>query len=303
VYGFSVRCIKSDLSVADAPTIGTATAGDGQATVAFTAPSDDGESTITSYTATSSPDGLTGTVSQAVSGTITVTGLTNGTTYTFTVTATNAVGPSTASDASNSVTPNEIIDGTSSFPVTSATGEIWMDRNLGATQVATSSTDADAYGDLYQWGRSADGHESRTSGTTSTLSSTVTPGHANFILNGTSPYDWLSTQNDDLWQGVDGTNNPCPTGYRLPTETEWTAELATWSAATSTGAFASPLKLPVAGNRDRSSGSLGLVGSYGYYWSSTVSTTRSYALNFYSSNASVNYYSRVYGFSVRCIKD
>jgi len=33
------------------------------------------------------------------------------------------------------------------------TGETWMDRNLGAIQVATSSTDADSYGDLYQWGR------------------------------------------------------------------------------------------------------------------------------------------------------
>jgi len=43
--------------------------------------------------------------------------------------------------------------------VKSATGKIWMDRNLGASQVATSSTDAAAYGDLYQWGRAADGHE------------------------------------------------------------------------------------------------------------------------------------------------
>ena len=52
------------------------------------------------------------------------------------------------------------------------TGDILIDRNLGASQVATSSTDADAYGDLYQWGRGTDGHQIRTSGTTSTLSST-----------------------------------------------------------------------------------------------------------------------------------
>ncbi|MFT7002526.1 MAG: hypothetical protein ACJAVW_003569 [Spirosomataceae bacterium] len=43
------------------------------------------------------------------------------------------------------------------------TGKIWMDRNLGATRVATSSTDAYAYGDLYQWGRATDGHTLRTS--------------------------------------------------------------------------------------------------------------------------------------------
>jgi hypothetical protein len=39
------------------------------------------------------------------------------------------------------------------------TGQIWMDRNLDATQVATSSTDFRAYGSLFQWGRAADGHQ------------------------------------------------------------------------------------------------------------------------------------------------
>jgi hypothetical protein len=72
--------------------------------VAFTAPASNGGSVITSYTATSSPDGITGTLSQAGSGTITVTGLTGGTAYTFTVTATNAIGTSAASAASNSIT-------------------------------------------------------------------------------------------------------------------------------------------------------------------------------------------------------
>jgi len=90
----------------DAPTIVTATAGNDQATVSFTAPSSNGGSEITSYTATSSPGGLTATVNQAGSGDITVTGLTNETDYTFTVTATNAIGTSVASAASNSVTPS-----------------------------------------------------------------------------------------------------------------------------------------------------------------------------------------------------
>jgi hypothetical protein len=73
----------------DAPTIGTATAGDGQATVTFTAPANNGGSAITSYTVTSSPGNFTATGS---SSPITVSGLNNGTSYTFTVTATNAVG-------------------------------------------------------------------------------------------------------------------------------------------------------------------------------------------------------------------
>ena len=164
------------------------------------------------------------------------------------------------------------------------TGEIWMDRNLGATQVATSSTDAAAYGDLYQWGRAADGHQIRTSGTTSTLASSDSPGHGNFITVSSSPYDWRNPQNDNLWQGVSGTNNPCPSGYRLPTQAEWNTERTSWSSNNAAGAFASPLKLPVAGSRSGSNGTLSKVGSFGYYWSSTVDgTNASYLRNKLSS--------------------
>jgi hypothetical protein len=184
-----------------------------------------------------------------------------------------------------------------------ATGKVWMDRNLGASQVATSSDDEDAYGDLYQWGRGADGHESRTSGTTSTLSNSDDPGHGDFITNDSDPYDWRDPQNDNLWQGVSGTNNPCPSGYRLPTEAEWEAERTSWSSSNSAGAFASPLKLPVAGIRSGSDGSLFGVGSYGLYWSSTVSGTNAGHLLFYSSNAYMSINDRTSGYSIRCLKD
>lgn len=184
-----------------------------------------------------------------------------------------------------------------------ASGETWMDRNLGASRVATSSTDEEAYGDLYQWGRAADGHEKRNSGTTSTLSSSDQPGHGDFILSSTSLLDWRSPQNDNFWQGVNGLNNPCPNGYRLPTEAEWETELQSWSNNSAAGAFASPLKLPVAGIRNPGSGSLGSVGSIGNYWSSSVNGGAVRTLGFLSTLATLDDWQRAYGFSVRCIKD
>lgn len=195
----------------------------------------------------------------------------------------------------NTYTPDTVINPT--------TGETWMDRNLGATQVATSSTDADAYGDLYQWGRSADGHESRTSGITATLATSDAPGHSDFIKNGSNSYDWRNPQNDNLWQGVSGTNNPCPRGYRLPTEAEWDAERTSWSSNNAAGAFASPLKLPVAGSRSFSNGSISNEGSTGGYWSSSVLGGFARFLDFGSSNASMISGSRAYGFSIRCLKE
>jgi hypothetical protein len=95
------------VGVPGAPTIGTAVLNGLNVDVPFTAPTDNGDDTITSYTATANPGGVTGTLSQAGSGTITVTGLATNTAFTFTVTATNSIGTSAASAASNSVTtPN-----------------------------------------------------------------------------------------------------------------------------------------------------------------------------------------------------
>jgi len=178
-----------------------------------------------------------------------------------------------------------------------------MDRNLGATQVATGSTDADSYGDLYQWGRLKDGHQCRTSSTTSTNSSDNVPGHGDFITEGSSPYDWRDPQNTNLWQGTRGINNPCPGGYRLPTEAELDAERTSWGSNNSAGAIGSVLKLPMAGFRRNSNGSLVNVGTYGYYWSSTVSGTDARYLFFSSSDAYMYTYYRAYGRSVRCLKD
>ena len=89
-------------TVPGAPTGVSATAGSGQASVVWTAPASNGGAVITSYTATSSPGGFTCTTSGLG---CTVVGLTNGTAYTFTVTAKNVAGTGPASSPSAAVTP------------------------------------------------------------------------------------------------------------------------------------------------------------------------------------------------------
>jgi alpha-tubulin suppressor-like RCC1 family protein len=90
----------------DAPTDVSATPGDGRATVTWSAPASDGGSQITAYTVTASSGGQSATVDGSTFS-AEVTGLSNGTAYTFTVFATNAVGDGPESSASNEVTPSE----------------------------------------------------------------------------------------------------------------------------------------------------------------------------------------------------
>ncbi len=185
----------------------------------------------------------------------------------------------------------------------STTKRCWEDRNMGATQVATSSTDALAYGYLYQWGRGNDGHQLRSSGSTTTLSSTDSPGHNKFIVTSADPWDWRSPSNSNLWQGLSGINNPCPTGYRLPTQLEWMYEYENWSSANAAGAFASPLKLTMGGRRNINN-ILEDVGTYGNYWGSTAVTgSFSHEVVFLSNYVGNQGTPRSYGHSVRCIRD
>jgi hypothetical protein len=193
--------------------------------------------------------------------------------------------------------PTAIVD-----VINPTTGRIWMDRNLGASQVATGSTDAASYGDLYQWGRRSDGHQCRNSAETTTLSSTDQPLHGDFITGGN---DWRNPQNPNLWQGVNGVNNPCPSGYRLPTD----SELSSWGIGNSTGAFSSPLKLTAAGQRYGGNGGptnngLWDVGVWGYYWTSTASSfSLSEIFRFSNNGTNLQAYYRKNGASVRCIKN
>jgi len=99
------------------------------------------------------------------------------------------------------------------FVYNTSTHKIWLDRNLGATQVATGSTDTASYGDLYQWGRPFDGHQSRTSLTHSdTLGKPSTEYETGawdgkFITTAAAPNDWLSVQDTSLLQNRDSMTN------------------------------------------------------------------------------------------------
>ncbi|TAD91767.1 MAG: hypothetical protein EAY75_03525 [Bacteroidetes bacterium] len=106
-----------------------------------------------------------------------------------------------------------------------------------------------------------------------------------------------------MWSGSAAENNPCPSGFRIPTAAEWNQERLSWGTNNAAGAFASPLKLPMSGYRYYENASLNNVGDAGFYWSSTGSTSNSRILYFFFNTADMESYPRAYGFSIRCIKD
>jgi uncharacterized repeat protein (TIGR02543 family) len=187
------------------------------------------------------------------------------------------------------------------------TGDCWLDRNLGATQVATTSTDSASYGDYFQWGRPADGHQISNSATQGGPVSTITPSTSNFI---TSNSDWTNIDSDGALRSpylskTDG-SGLCPPGFRLPDETELTAEINSWGDnPNAPDGFNSPLKWSKAGYRNYGDGTFELINLYGYAWSSSVSSFNNYnssALAF-GSSPYIRSSDRGFGYPVRCIRD
>jgi len=243
--------------------------------------------------------------------------------YNFTATATDTANNATTQSVAITVTnvsevfaSGETFEGQVYYTVTSTDGDkrVWLDRNLGATAVCADADedgiagagDEACYGDLYQWGRNDDGHELRTSATTATLASTITPGTNTFV---TSSSDWTTADSTGAsrtvaWEnGEDKANDICPAGFSVPTEKELKADTTLNTATTdiinSATAFSSFLKIPVAGFRSPSSGALEGVGSSAYLRSR--SDSRSLGIN--GGSAFFASHNRTYGFSVRCLKD
>ncbi len=180
------------------------------------------------------------------------------------------------------------------------TGKKWLDRNLGAKQAATSPTDHLAYGDLFQWGRPADGHQlinwtsstegTPVNGTTETRFNSNIPNSSSFVITNAPPYDWVEPSNSNRW--ITQPMGPCPIGWHVPTESEWDAEGIEAITA---------IKLTNAGQRFFS-GPVLLIGSNGLYWSSSGGggTVQHFLV---SSGGTPNVQTLSSGYSVRCIRD
>ncbi|MGK0256325.1 MAG: hypothetical protein ACI81I_000942 [Arcobacteraceae bacterium] len=191
------------------------------------------------------------------------------------------------------------------------TNKTWIDRNLGASQVATSQDDNQSYGDLYQWGRLADGHQRRDSNNTATLATDINATSSDFITINASPNDWTVDGVDNngslraaRWANADG-SGVCPVGFSVPSKTvlsDDTRESETNPISNSDTAQGNFLKLPAGGGRQGSDGTFSFVQSGGY-WSSSVDSTDSWY--FYTTPVSVNLVNsdRTVGFSVRCVKN
>ena len=171
----------------------------------------------------------------------------------------------------------------------SGASQCWITQNLGADHQATSATDNSeaSAGWYWQFNRK---QGFKHDGTTRTPATT-------WISNITEDSDWTAA------------NDPCTielgTGWRIPTNAEWTNADGSlggnWSSYTST--FVSVLKLHAAGFLWNNSGSLDDRGRGGDYWSSTQNVANGWYLFFSSGESSMYPDIKAYGYPLRCLKD
>jgi len=269
-----------------APTIGTATTTSlTSATVAFTAPASNGGSTIQSYTATSSPGGITGTLTQAGSGTITVAGLTTGTSYTFTVTVTNLIGTSSSSSPSNIITTYTVPVNTVA-PAVSGTQSI--ESVLSCSTGTWTGTPTPSY--TYQWQRN-EGNISLATNNTYTLTAFDVFTIIRCVVTGTNPYG-IASANSNNTSAIQPIAPGAPTSVIATTNgsngayVEYTAPafnggatITTYTATSSPGGITGTLSQPgsgvisMTGLTSATSYTFTVTATNGYYTSSPSSVS------------------------------
>jgi len=213
-------------------------------------------------------------------------------------------------------------------------GVRWATRNLASHGKFVEKPED--YGALFQWGRKGDGHEQRTSpnyptnnyseengvvsGAGLDANGQIVSTHAaygKFIKQDETPYDWRSPQINTLWNSGNETtpvktaNDPCPAGWRLPTQAELQSLInagSKWGESNGVsgryfGTVPNQIFLPAAGGRDHATGGVLHSGEYGFYWSSAVTGIYARYLGFYDGIVRVYGGNRAIGFSVRCVSD
>ncbi len=185
--------------------------------------------------------------------------------------------------------------------ISTKTNRVWLDRNLGASIVCTEINDANCFGDYYQWGRYADGHEKQDSLTVNTLATTITPEHDNFIINNSNDtsLDWTTTDNDGSIRKLNW--NPCPSSFRVPTYDEIKDEMIL-----NRDDALNKLKVPAAGSRSANDGTSKDF-DITTFWSSNVRIWGSSTTAVVASYTDATIYMYVENFAsghpVRCIQD
>ena len=209
----------------------------------------------------------------------------------------------------------------------------WATRNLDAHGKFVENPEDN--GALFQWGRVGDGHEQPTSPRYPTDDASdengVVSGTQNFDSNGQvvnthaaygkfikqvdDPWPWRLPKDDCLWNSgsestpVKTVNDPCPDGWRLPTQTEFaTLGEGEWTSTPVAGCFIGNgdnlLFLPASGFRFCFNGSVNSVGYSGSYWSSTTEGDLAYYLHIVNGSEVIHpnfTNARSNGFSVRCV--
>jgi uncharacterized protein (TIGR02145 family) len=197
------------------------------------------------------------------------------------------------------------------------TGRVWLDRNLGATRVATLNADSEARGYFYQWGRNDDGHEFSLS-TTSTRATSITPATNAFITSTPAGIgagaDWTTIDGDGSLRTAawadGGVNDICPVGFSVPTKEELKKDTVdTYNAGNNktVQAFNSFLKIPASGYRFTNNGKESNFTHTVHMWTRSVGAS-SLKANYLYTNTSggaliEENFPRSSGMVVRCIKD
>ncbi|MBL7718129.1 MAG: hypothetical protein JNL72_04775 [Flavipsychrobacter sp.] len=200
--------------------------------------------------------------------------------------------------------------------VRAADGLIWLQQNLGATQVADSATDTAAYGHYFQWGRWDDGHQVPTSDTAHAHGLAINNpagipnGSDKFFVDtsaGANPW-WANGDSNNTWTNAPPSDSngydPCAAlgpNWHMPSKSEFSNLVAIEGISANTSAFSSNLKLPMAGTRHYIDTFFIGVHNSSAYWTSSVVDSLANTVYITSTVDTNHPVYKGYGRSVRCV--